>query len=1001
MEEIKYKFFATGRSGTIEVFPQNGSTLLVSWEKEKEQAYFRRFLKGKLLFVQPDFDWFYSLETSVYRCDPIQLSIHKKCGETYIEDFVVCTLLLNKGNFDIDQCSVEIEPTTEDKFTCYDDHREEEFNLFSYVLSNETVSLLEGEIETLVCTTLDSNSSVFCGSGSVNDGWAVQNYEATKTTEPNVYPARFNFNITYAREVKTSLTPLLYPWVSIGGDQYAKQPALFNYRKNESNLFYGTYTDFGGSIDNGMKLKDAFQALLYNSCTGLTVRSNFFGWNQTVPINKNLLDYSKVTANVNLTTLGQTETAGDVLQQVTDFIKVTPGGELWLVNPGTLGGGNNSFFDINKNFVSLAPPVPGASSPVKIADIPGNVHYVRYEEYGLTHESMLYMGTGGIAFAEYEQPVNYVTLEPSKVENLILFQKSDVKRPNTSNDANAAVISFKKLLEDICNLFQLKYDITENGEFILEHVSYFQKSAGLNLVGRYDSNLRVAKNKYTYDFDNMPRRELYSMMDEKFQSGDFRGLPIEYKNSCVGNGAEKDKKIVVENIMTDVTLAMQNPDPESAVVTDEGFVLVACDSNNNIISEGSILGGNFLNNTLSWARLHKDYWLHDKITTVLNMNGFDTEAKSVVPTKKQVKLEALLCCGDTFDPEQTVATFLGNGYVRTANFDLYRETLSLELLYVADENLAYNAPPVAVNESVETYEELAIDIDAAFNDTDSDGTINLNTLEIVNGGLHGTSSIVDNKIRYVPNAGFTGEDHILYRIKDNLMEPSNIGIITVTVNLGTALPVANPDSFKIASNKTLVIGNILSNDTGVGSLVAIAETKSTSEGGTVQIFANGSFSYTPLTDFIGTDTFDYTLEDDNSNQDTGIASILVFTPQTVYVKYDEINEVVTPIIQGCGIGGTPTQTGSSTSRDRRIRFYSNMAGSVPLDVTGYNLLIDLHEVRDIDGFVSNFDYDIEVTGFSRIDNFVMESINNGCSGTDNVTFSKVFSLNSSPDYIII
>src|SRR5690606_21141552 len=133
---------------------------------------------------------------------------------------------------------------------------------------------------------------------------------------------------------------------------------------------------------------------------------------------------------------------------------------------------------------------------------------------------------------------------------------------------------------------------------------------------------------------------------------------------------------------------------------------------------------------LSWSHLHEKYWKHNRVFKEMNMNGTTQQAITVVPSRKQVQLNVALCCDDEFNPDDKVISELGEGYVQSATFDLYSETLQLNLIYDISES-NQNEPPVAVNDVAETFVNITIDIDVLSNDTDPDGDIDEDSIEIV------------------------------------------------------------------------------------------------------------------------------------------------------------------------------------------------------------------------------------------------------------------------------
>ncbi|UVW62214.1 putative Ig domain-containing protein [Shewanella baltica] len=88
-----------------------------------------------------------------------------------------------------------------------------------------------------------------------------------------------------------------------------------------------------------------------------------------------------------------------------------------------------------------------------------------------------------------------------------------------------------------------------------------------------------------------------------------------------------------------------------------------------------------------------------------------------------------------------------------------------------------------------------------------------------------------------------------------IVDPSGVSVI---LN-GNHLPVANPDTASLPWNQSLDI-DVLANDTDSDG-DALTVTQVTSEFGTAVILANQQLSYTPATDFIGTDVLVYSITD--------------------------------------------------------------------------------------------------------------------------------------------
>ncbi|MFN3700683.1 MAG: Ig-like domain-containing protein [Alphaproteobacteria bacterium] len=100
-------------------------------------------------------------------------------------------------------------------------------------------------------------------------------------------------------------------------------------------------------------------------------------------------------------------------------------------------------------------------------------------------------------------------------------------------------------------------------------------------------------------------------------------------------------------------------------------------------------------------------------------------------------------------------------------------------------------------------------------------------------------------------------------------------------------PVAEDDAFTGDQDQP-VTGNVLANDFDPDgdTLSVIAGVFTTVNGGTVELFENGDFTYTPAEGFFGADSFSYTVEDGNGGSAIGnvsldIAEVIVLPPPDV------------------------------------------------------------------------------------------------------------------------
>jgi len=118
-----------------------------------------------------------------------------------------------------------------------------------------------------------------------------------------------------------------------------------------------------------------------------------------------------------------------------------------------------------------------------------------------------------------------------------------------------------------------------------------------------------------------------------------------------------------------------------------------------------------------------------------------------------------------------------------------------------------NGAPVAQADSAETGAGVPVFIDVLANDSDPNG----DELELVavSSAAGGTTSLVDDGVRYTPNQGFAGTDSFTYTVRDPGGAEAT-GEVTVTVS--NQPPVAVDDSARVSIGQSVDI-DVLANDT--------------------------------------------------------------------------------------------------------------------------------------------------------------------------------------------
>ncbi len=133
------------------------------------------------------------------------------------------------------------------------------------------------------------------------------------------------------------------------------------------------------------------------------------------------------------------------------------------------------------------------------------------------------------------------------------------------------------------------------------------------------------------------------------------------------------------------------------------------------------------------------------------------------------------------------------------------------------------------------------------------------TLLLVDGAAHGTVDFGgDGSFTYTPDADFAGDDHFTYRASDGVDVSA---VQTVTIHVLT-LPVGAEDEYATSINTPLSVDaatGVLDNDTDPeGDLLTAEFVPGVGPfNGTLDLKADGSFTYTPNAGFLGLDFFDY------------------------------------------------------------------------------------------------------------------------------------------------
>ena len=196
-------------------------------------------------------------------------------------------------------------------------------------------------------------------------------------------------------------------------------------------------------------------------------------------------------------------------------------------------------------------------------------------------------------------------------------------------------------------------------------------------------------------------------------------------------------------------------------------------------------------------------------------------------------------------------------------------------------------PMDAVNDTYSANEDAVLTVGAAqgvlANDTALNGgkAVVEGQFTTANGGTLVLKK--DGSFVYTPKTDFFGSDSFTYTAFD---ADGDTDTATVTLNVKDVpetptdhpMVVAN-DTYSATEDMALSVSaaqGVLANDTALnGGKSAVAGQFTTVKGGTVRLNADGSFTYTPKTDFFGSDSFTYTAFDADGDQAQGTVTLNV------------------------------------------------------------------------------------------------------------------------------
>jgi YD repeat-containing protein len=193
-------------------------------------------------------------------------------------------------------------------------------------------------------------------------------------------------------------------------------------------------------------------------------------------------------------------------------------------------------------------------------------------------------------------------------------------------------------------------------------------------------------------------------------------------------------------------------------------------------------------------------------------------------------------------------------------------------------------------------------------------------------GSHGSTSVAGTTVTYTPAAGYVGSDSFTYSVS-NAAGPSSTVTASITVNAPVAAPTA---AAVTAATQYQTATAIVLNATGQVTSVG----KTDPSHGTLSNITATSITYTPSNNYVGSDSFTYTVTNASGTSSAATVNITVNAPLaapvanavTAVVANSSSNNPIVLNVTGVPTivhVGTPATNGTATATGTSITYTPN------------------------------------------------------------------------------
>lgn len=293
-----------------------------------------------------------------------------------------------------------------------------------------------------------------------------------------------------------------------------------------------------------------------------------------------------------------------------------------------------------------------------------------------------------------------------------------------------------------------------------------------------------------------------------------------------------------------------------------------------------------------------------------------------------------------------------------------------------------NSGPVAVFDVFSTVANTAISFDVLENDSDSDG--HTLTISRFTQPERGTVSRQGNILTYTPPSNFNGETSFTYFISDGFGGESSATVTIMVERAPNNPPIAVDDNYVTEENLAFTF-DVRVNDIDFDDNALFVLDYTESKHGELSLNSDGTFTFVPMENWNGLDTFSYEISDRFGGSDTAEVNILVQPgPNSKPIARDDTfsTDANTPVTfnvlrNDVDLDGdtlfitefTLTQHGTLTSEDKGTFTYLPVAGWSGLDSFTY-------AITDANGGEDRADVSITVSKAPEVEVVTMlEAVN--------------------------